>query len=232
MFKCVFFDVGGTLVDVKDFFRGRHIEADREILEQFGFKRTGEEVMVAVEKARMAKESLNLRGAVCFFQVLCQNLGIKVSNGVALEMDYLFIEKFSRDVELLDSVRFTLAELGRRGFRMAIISNFDEKFVRNVLRFFEIGEYFELVVGRDTTGLKKGELEPFRYALEKLGLKPCEVVMVGDDEYQDILPAKKLGIKTVKVEIGEGANVSKELKEKSYADFAIKKLSALLEILL
>ncbi|MBS7281259.1 MAG: HAD-IA family hydrolase [Candidatus Freyarchaeota archaeon] len=218
-------------MDVKDFFRGRYIEVDREVLRQFGFERSREEVMVAVEKARVAKKSLKLRGPVCFFRVLCENLGIEISNRVALEMDNLFIEKFSRSVELLDSVRFTLAELRRRGFRMAIISNSNKKFVRKVLRFFKIEEYFELVVGCDTTGLKKGELEPFRYALEKLGLKPCEVVMVGDDEYQDILPAKKLGIKTVKI-IGEEGSMPKKLKEESCADFAIKKLSALLGILL
>ncbi len=41
--------------------------------------------------------------------------------------------------------------------------------------------------------------EIYRIALEKIGADPSEVIMVGDQLYTDIIPAKKLGLTTVLV---------------------------------
>ncbi len=41
--------------------------------------------------------------------------------------------------------------------------------------------------------------EIYRIALEKIGASPSEVIMVGDQLYTDIIPAKKLGLTTVLV---------------------------------
>lgn len=149
-------------------------------------------------------------------------MGIEVSGSLACKMDELFREKFSSVAELGESVKFTLSELGRMGFRMAIISNFDVGMVEALLRRFGIESYFELVVGVDSTGFRKAKFEPFKYALRELGLEPCEVVMVGDDEEQDIIPANMLGITTIKVSGEEGRTAAK---------FNIKRLSELPDLL-
>lgn len=53
MFRCVFFDVGDTLVDEKGFFRGAHIEAVRVVLERFGFRKSRDEIVRALKLTRI-----------------------------------------------------------------------------------------------------------------------------------------------------------------------------------
>ena len=72
--------------------------------------------------------------------------------------------------------------------------------------------------------MEKGE-EFFTKVLESLDAKPEECVMVGDREDHDILPAKALGIKTVRMFSGKHASQNTE------ADFSIKDVGELLSIL-
>jgi FMN phosphatase YigB (HAD superfamily) len=65
-------------------------------------------------------------------------------------------------------------------------------------------------------------LIPFIYALKKLRVKPTEVLMIGDDEYEDIIPAKKLGILTIKI--------VRNMQEKTSANWKIKKLNEIFQI--
>ena len=48
----------------------------------------------------------------------------------------------------------------------------------------------------------KPSKEIYRIALDKIGVKPHEAIMVGDQLYTDIIPAKKLGLTTVLVLTG------------------------------
>ncbi len=57
----------------------------------------------------------------------------------------------------------------------------------------------EAATGVSPTVIGKPSTHIYRIALDKLGTRPGETVMVGDQVYTDIAPAKKLGLTTVLV---------------------------------
>lgn len=60
-----------------------------------------------------------------------------------------------------------------------------------------IGKYFDVVIASAEAGCVKPDLRIFTMALEKAECEPSEAVMIGDRLDNDIVPAKKIGMKTV-----------------------------------
>ncbi len=110
---------------------------------------------------------------------------------------------------LRDSYKIHVATDGRsvkqwdKLMRLGIALLFNEVFISE-----------ELKVRKSTSFFKK--------VLKKLNAKPEECLMVGDKPDSDILPAKKLGIKTIRIKKG------KHSKLRSNADVEIKNFSQLL----
>ena len=65
-----------------------------------------------------------------------------------------------------------------------------------------IGKFFDVVMASAEAGCAKPDLKIFSAALDKAGCKPADAVMVGDRLDNDIIPAKKLGMKTIWVRQG------------------------------
>ena len=59
------------------------------------------------------------------------------------------------------------------------------------------------MVSADMTGRKKPDPEPFLFALRALGVKPGEILVVGDNLLRDIAPARKLGLRTAYAAYGD-----------------------------
>lgn len=218
--KGIFFDLSETLIDTKNFFKGKHIRINKQILSSYGIQKHLKEIEHAMRKTYLKMEKYWKRNTSFSF-ILCKNLGIHVSKNIAKKMDEEFRKKFIETVELKPYVKCTLSTLSE-SYVLAVISNYDNKTNEEILTKFNIRRYFKLVVGIDTTGMEKRKIIPFKFALRKLKLTPNEVLMVGDDERQDINPAKKIGIKSVRI-IGRD-------NEKTIADFQIKELKELILI--
>ncbi len=83
-------------------------------------------------------------------------------------------------------------------FEVGIITNILRKFLYNILDALEIDKnYFRYVVSVDNTRNSKPHEEPFLTAIELSGLAPEECVYVGDSLTKDMMPAKKIGMKTI-----------------------------------
>lgn len=119
----------------------------------------------------------------------------------------------------------TLEELKKRGLKLAIVS--DGLRLKAWMRLNAAGldKYFDTVVAYEDTGKKKPAPEPFLTACEKLGVKPQECLMVGDWPERDIEGAKALGMKTCWAEYGTVVST------KSVADFAIKDITEIMEVI-
>lgn len=83
---------------------------------------------------------------------------------------------------------------------------------------FEILKYFDVVISSAEEGVAKPEPEIFRRALIRAKAKSDRCVMVGDRLDNDIIPAKRLGFKTVWVRQGFARFVPVEFGD-DYADF-------------
>lgn len=83
-------------------------------------------------------------------------------------------------------------------YQLGIITNILEKFLNDILETLRINKnYFKYLVTVDNTNKSKPHEEPFLKALQLSKCKPEECVYIGDSLTKDIIPAKKVGMKTI-----------------------------------
>ncbi len=80
-------------------------------------------------------------------------------------------------------------------YPLVLVSNFYGN-VTAVLKDFGIDGYFKQIIESAVVGVRKPDPQIFRLGVEALGLKPEEVLVVGDSYRKDILPARSIGCKT------------------------------------
>ena len=108
-----------------------------------------------------------------------------------------------QNLKLYPGVRDTLDELKKMGLKLAIITDADSYHALARLTRVGLLDYFDLLVAADMTGTKKPDPAHFLFALEALGIKPGESLVVGDSIRRDMIPARKLGLKTAYASYGD-----------------------------
>lgn len=93
-----------------------------------------------------------------------------------------------------------LAALSRR-YRLGIIAN-QNPGAEERLENYGLRRYFEVIVSSAEVGLAKPDERIFHLALKLAHCAPEHAVMVGDRPDNDIYPAKRLGMRTVRVTQG------------------------------
>ncbi|MCQ1535588.1 HAD family hydrolase [Methanosarcina sp. KYL-1] len=83
-----------------------------------------------------------------------------------------------------------------------VISNGQRVFSELELRFLGLYNYFDFVIFSSDVGYKKPDLRLFMTALKRMGLElePKCVMSIGDSYENEILPAKKLGMRSMHIE--------------------------------
>ena len=114
-------------------------------------------------------------------------------------------------------------------YPMALVSNFYGN-IHAVLRSYGLDGYFKEVMESAVVGVRKPDPQIFALGVEALGLKPGEVVVVGDSYGKDIRPAHSLGCRTVWLK-GLGWSDKDEPADCSCADHVITALSQVLEVI-
>lgn len=109
---------------------------------------------------------------------------------------------------LYPHIASVLATLKRHGYRIGLISNTGRtwgRFLRPIQDDLGIGKYFDDRVFSDELGVRKPEPAIFEAALSHLGLRPEDVVHVGDDLAADVAGSKALGIRAVWFDVGHAS---------------------------
>ncbi len=97
---------------------------------------------------------------------------------------------------LFDDTAETLHSLRQRGLTLCVISNFDSRLF-GILEGLEISSYFNSILISSQVGYAKPAAEIFHEALSRHGLKPDEVLHVGDSPETDIAGAASAGLEAV-----------------------------------
>lgn len=108
-----------------------------------------------------------------------------------------------------------------QAYPMVLVSNFYGN-IHEVLVEFGLDHLFQNVVESAVVGIRKPDHRIFALGVEKLGLKPEEVMVVGDSFYKDIEPAIKAGCKAAWFK-GEGwtdATYDESIPDKVITDLA------------
>jgi HAD superfamily hydrolase (TIGR01549 family) len=146
----------------------------------------------------------------------------------AEEMAAAHMEGLASAVEFPEENVKALECVKDKGYRMAIISNFDyARAAYALIDRFRIRHFFEKIIISEEVGWRKPNPIIFLRAFELLGIGPEEALMVGDNFKADIAGAKGVGMDAVWLE-----NTSHTPYENCpETDFIIKKLPEISEIL-
>lgn len=77
-------------------------------------------------------------------------------------------------------------------FPMVLVSNFYGN-VESVLADFNLRHYFSSIIESAVVGVRKPDPRIFQLGVDALGLKPQEVLVIGDSYKKDIVPAESIG---------------------------------------
>ncbi len=80
--------------------------------------------------------------------------------------------------------------------QLGIIAN-QHSIAKKLLNYYGIDKYFKKIIMSCDYNIKKPSSDLFLIACKEFGISPEQAVMVGDSYYNDIVPAKKIGMKTV-----------------------------------
>ncbi|MFH2203738.1 MAG: HAD-IA family hydrolase [Elusimicrobiota bacterium] len=126
---------------------------------------------------------------------------------------------------LYPNVSRTLIELTRRGLDMTVISDAPKLEVWLRIAGLGLHHFFAHIITSEDFGVHKPDPKPFLQALEALGTRPAETLMVGDWAERDIAGAKKLGIRTAWAKYGDTHDT-----QVSGADFELDDISDILAV--
>lgn len=122
-----------------------------------------------------------------------QRLGIddlRLASGLAAD----FRRRRDGAIGLFPGAREALAEFGRRGIRLALVTNGQAEHQRAKIERFNLEPYFRCLCIEGELGFGKPDPRVFERALSDLKLRRDEVWMVGDNLEWDIAGAQQVGI--------------------------------------
>lgn len=107
-------------------------------------------------------------------------------------------ERFSSSssYRLFDDALPAMTELRGRGYRLGLISNF-EQWLEEMLVELEVGDLFDVAVISGVEGVEKPDPGIYRLALDRAKVAPEATVHVGDSPGLDVQPAREVGMNVV-----------------------------------
>ena len=134
---------------------------------------------------------------------------------------------------LYPHAKLVLNRLLKDGYKLAVVSDAPrfEAWLRLV--YLGLQHTFDLVLTYDDTGHRKPAPEPFRMALEQLGVEPSRAVIIGDWKERDIAGGRNAGLHTVYARYGDQYSqyADKAEADETVPDFAVDDLLQLLDVL-
>jgi len=92
-----------------------------------------------------------------------------------------------------------LQAVHERGLRQGVVSDWGTDLVP-LLHAHEVSRHLDFVVASAAVGTAKPHPDIFRYALDRAGLQPSDVLYVGDSYVSDVLGARTVGIAAVLID--------------------------------
>lgn len=114
-----------------------------------------------------------------------------------------------------------------QNYRLGIVAN-QSSTAREILREWGLDSYFQVIILSEEVGIRKPDTRIFKLALEEAGISVDKAVYVGDRYDNDILPAKSLGMYTIRILTSFGKHASENENLKS--DWVIPSLQEITNI--
>jgi len=204
--KGIIFDCYNTLIDIKTdetsvdtykqvsnwlIYQGVKIDPD-ELMAEYK-KKSGEELESRWEKNPEIKIEL-VFGKICkqhaLWDINDSVVGVETARAFRAASLKHF-RAFPQSVKLLKELE---------GYPMGIVSNAQVAFAEPELKYLDLCKHFQFVILSSEFGHRKPDPRIFLEGARKLGLKPEEILSIGDNMEHDIAPSEKLGMKAMYIE--------------------------------
>ncbi len=188
--KAIFFDLWDTVI----YLCGSHPVV--EIKKKLDLPKMNIfEFSAVLEKTIMAKRFQTVEDE---FKELFNVLNIQASDSLVYSVSEIW-KKNIHNLYFPPLIEEMLLDL-RKEFKLGLVTNTDAFPFEFVKLRYHIDKYFDLILPSFEIGSVKPDPTLFNIGLQKLEVKPEEVVMCGDNPFNDILPAKAMGMRTVLVD--------------------------------
>ena len=199
--KWIFFDIGSTLVDESAVYEDRISEITRSY-------------------------HININDFIAKVKLRAQTNSKPI---ISVAADYgAKIPAWRHDLEILYPDAKEVLQKLRQTYKLGVIANQDYGTEKRLVNF-GIRSYIDLVIASAEEGVEKPDLRIFQLALDRADCKPEEAVMVGDRLDNDIIPANKIGMKTVWIKQGYGG-LSKPHSGEEQPDHTVDSLNELIHL--
>jgi 2-haloacid dehalogenase len=196
MVKGVLFDLDDTLLDftlsqrdsLKDVLLSIGLRPEQDLFFAT-FQRINSELWDDFQSGRVTKEFLRVERFTRF------------TNHFSIEADplvlaSLFVEKLSQSVHEIKGATQLCEKLKNNGIEIAIVTNGFKKVQESRILKSGLHRFIRTLVVSEEVGFAKPHPKIFEIALNRLGLKAHEVLVVGDRLDADIQGAKNIGAKS------------------------------------
>ena len=128
-----------------------------------------------------------------------------------------------------DGVPEMLEKLKNGGKKLVLATSKPEPFAREIMRHFGLDKYFEFIAGSNFDGTRTAKAEVIEYALESTDISDKSAcIMIGDREH-DIIGANKTGLDSIGVLYGFG---SKDELQSAGATFIAENVTDIVELIM
>jgi HAD superfamily hydrolase (TIGR01662 family) len=203
----LFFDVGYTLVNEDD---AHHKRIERLVKQQNALGNTISEQDI-YEAISIASKAYTQP-----FATAMKILGIEKR------------EEYPKECEKAYEDAIEVLRLLKKHYHIGIIAN-QTLGTEKRLTQYGIMPFIDVCIASAEEGIRKPDLGIFQLALERSACKAENAIMIGDRLDNDIYPAKKLGMKTVRIKQGF-CRVQNPISDEYVPDYTINSLSELINI--
>lgn len=191
--KAVIFDLDGVLVEAKDW----HYEALNKALAVFGCDFSYEDHLTTYDglPTKMKLKMLNKY----------KNFPLELSE-LVYELKQIYTNEFFSTRCFPDfSQDYLFRKLKEKSIRTAVASNSITATVDQAMKNLDIGKYIEFSLSNEDVENPKPDPEIYTKAINMLGLKPCECLIV-EDNFNGIAAAKASGAHCLEVKEVQDVN--------------------------
>ena len=144
--------------------------------------------------------------------------GLKIKSNPSLINNALKIYWLDviENLKFSKNIREVLKQLSEDYYLVVASDEFKENLIKKLNKVFgNFHDYFNFLVTPEDTNEMKPSVTFYKLALEKLKLKPEEIMVIGDSEDRDLKPARELGMKTFLIKKIGDINQLKNFLEES-----------------
>ena len=185
--KAILFDLDGTLVDSNDLHAQAWVDA---------FATAGLVIPFSAVHDQIGKGGDNLMPALLEAEVV-ERQGEAISEA----RSQIYKDRYAGEVKPFAEVAALFRRARLDGWKIVIATSGQSEEVEPHLDRLECRDLVDVVTTAEDAEHSKPDPDIFAAALQKIGAKPADAIVVGDSPY-DIEAAAKLGIRTIAVRSG------------------------------